>query len=82
MVRSIISGRIRAEMSCMARYVSTDILIDGDELCRLFRGGRGAMDACCKAMSAELRLGDTVIIEGAAHRGGCGYEYQLPRKRQ
>jgi hypothetical protein len=72
---------LRAQMSRAAAYGATDILINGGELCRLFRGSAVAMDACTKAMRAELKPGDTVIIEAGAGVGMTA-RYLLPRKGQ
>ena len=60
-------------------YGATEIVINGGELCRtLGRGYRRDADACTNVMRAELKPGDTVIIEA-----GAGVEmtvrYRLPR---
>jgi Rad3-related DNA helicase len=69
---------LRAQMACAAAYGATDILINGGELCRLFRGSVTALDACTRAMQAELKPGDIVIIEAGAGVG-MTVRYLLPR---
>lgn len=72
---------LQAHFSRAASHGATDILINGGELCRPFRGSITAMDACTKAMRAELKPGDLVLIEAG---GGVGMtvRYRLPRKEQ
>jgi hypothetical protein len=72
---------LRAQMSRAAAYGATDILINGGELCRLFRGSAVAMDACTRAMQAELKPGDMVIIEAGAGVG-MTVRYRLRREGQ
>jgi hypothetical protein len=71
---------LRAQMDRAASHGAVDILINAGELCRTLRGGVASMDACSKAMRAELIPGDTVIIEAG---GGVGMtvRYLLPRER-
>jgi hypothetical protein len=72
---------LRSQMARAAAYGATDILINGDELCRLFRGSAVAMDACTRAMRAELKPGDTVLVEAGAGVGMTA-RYRLPREWQ
>jgi hypothetical protein len=62
-----------------ASHGAADILINGGELCRPFRGSVTARDACSKAMRAELKSGDVVLIEAGAGVG-MTVRYRLPRQ--
>lgn len=44
---------LRAQMSRAEAGGATDMLINGDELCRLFRESANAMDACSNTMRAR-----------------------------
>jgi hypothetical protein len=70
---------IRALMSRANAHGATEILINGNELCRTLRGERASMDACSKAMRAELKPGDTVIVDEGAGVG-MTVRYLLPRR--
>jgi len=70
---------LRSQMDSAAEYLALDILITAGELCRTLRGGIAATDACTKAMKAELKPGDTLIIEAGAGVGMTA-RYQLPRR--
>jgi hypothetical protein len=69
---------IRALMSRANAQRATEILINGNELCRALRGDSASMDACHKAMRAALKPGDTVIVDEAAGVG-MTVRYLLPR---
>jgi hypothetical protein len=62
-----------------AAYCATLSLISGGELRRLFRGSIAAWDACTKAIRAELKPDDNVIIEAGAGVG-MTVRYRLSRK--
>jgi hypothetical protein len=49
-----------------ASHGAVDILINGGELYRPFRGSVTARDVCNKAMRADLKPGDAVLIEAGA----------------
>ena len=70
---------LRSQMGSAAAHLALDILITAGELCRTLRGGIAATDACTKAMQAELKPGDTLIIEAGAGVG-MTVRYRLPRK--
>ena len=69
---------LRSQMASAASNGATDILINGGELRRLFRGSAIALDACTRAMQAELKSGDMVIIEADAGVG-MTVRHLLPR---
>jgi hypothetical protein len=70
---------LRALMSRAEAGGATDIVIAGDELCRLFRESVIAMEACTNAMRAELKPSDIVLIE-AGPGVWMTVRYLLPRK--
>jgi hypothetical protein len=70
---------LRSQMSRAAANGATDILVHGDELCRALHGNSASMEACSKAMQAELKPGDMVFIE-AGPGVGMTINYLLPRK--
>jgi UDP-N-acetylmuramyl pentapeptide synthase len=57
---------LHAQFARAASHGATDILINGGELCRAFRGSITAQDACSTAIRAELKPGDVVLIEAGA----------------
>jgi hypothetical protein len=69
---------IRAQMSRAASHGATFILINGGELRRKLRGDEASVEACSKAMRAELNPGDIVLIE-ASPGVGMTIRYMLPR---
>jgi cobalamin biosynthesis protein CbiD len=70
---------LRSQMGRATSHGATEILINGGELCRTLGEGITATDACTKAMRAELKPGDTVIIE-AGEGVGMTVRYRFPRK--
>jgi hypothetical protein len=70
---------LRSRIDRAALNGATEILIDGDELCRTLRGDITAPDACSKAMRDELKHGDIVFIE-TGPGVGMTIRYLLPRK--
>ena len=70
---------LRLQMAQAAAHGALYILINAGELCRTLRSGIASPDACIKAMRAELKPYDTVIIEAEAGVG-MTVRYQLPRE--
>jgi hypothetical protein len=59
-----------------------DVLVNSGELCRTIPGGSSSSASCCDAMQAELKLGDTLLVERADGAGTTGMtvRYLLPRR--
>ena len=57
-----------------------DILINSQELCRTFRTCSSWL-SCCNAMEAEMKVGDTLVVE-RANQAGMTVRYLLPRNTQ
>ena len=58
-----------------------DVLINSRELHRSFGGYPGSlhgMPSCCDAMQAEIKPGDTLVVE-RTNRAGMTVRYRLPR---
>jgi hypothetical protein len=58
-----------------------DLLVNSGELCRSLPTGSDWSDCCCDAMEAEMKLGDTLLVE-RANGEGMTVRYLLPRTRQ
>jgi hypothetical protein len=71
---------LRAQMSRATADGATELLINGKALCRSLRGDGSSISACSKAMRAELKPGDTVIVDEGAGEGMI-IRYLLPRQR-
>jgi hypothetical protein len=54
---------------------ATTIVVTSAELCRSIRDASHSSQACCEAMQAEIKPGDTVI----EHTSGMTVRYLLPR---
>jgi hypothetical protein len=54
-----------------------DVLINSGELCRSVRAGPESA-SCCDAMEAELKLGDTIVLD-RSNGAGMTVRYLLPR---
>jgi hypothetical protein len=70
-----------AQMSRAAKVGLIDVLINSGELYRSLGGYPGSMHgmpSCCDAMQAEIKAGDTVLIERASG-AGMTVRYLLPR---
>ena len=72
---------LRAQMNRAAKGGLIDVLINSGELYRSLGGYPGSMHgmpSCCDAMQAEMKPGDTVLIE-RANSAGMTVRYLLPR---
>jgi hypothetical protein len=67
-----------AQMSRAEGVGRKDLLINSGELCRSIPTGGSWMAYCCDAMEAEMKLGDTLLIE-RANGVGMTVRYLLPR---
>jgi hypothetical protein len=66
------------QMAEAATNGQLNILINSQELCRSIRTGSAWSSSCCDAMEAEMKLGDTLIIE-RVNGAGMSVRYLLPR---
>jgi hypothetical protein len=61
------TDHFRQELSAqLARAVQNgrlDLLISAGELCRSIQYGGASQASCCEAMEAEMRTGDTLLLE-------------------
>jgi hypothetical protein len=55
-----------------------DVVINSGELCRTIPRGTAWSNACCDAMQAEFRQGDTMVLD-LTNRAGMTVRYLLPR---
>jgi hypothetical protein len=69
---------LRAQLSRAAQGGRIDVLINSGELCRSILGGTAWANACCDAMQAEFRLGDTILLDRSSG-AGMTVIYLLPR---
>jgi hypothetical protein len=70
-----------AQMSRAFKGGLIDVLINARELHRSLGGYPGSlqwMPSCCGAMQAELKPGDTLLVERASD-AGMTVRYRLPR---
>ena len=70
-----------AQMNRAAKGGLTDVLISSGELYRSLGGYPGSqhgMPLCCDAMQAEMKSGDTLLVE-RSHGVGMTVRYLLPR---
>jgi hypothetical protein len=57
-----------------------DVLINSGELCRSIATGAAWSSYCCDAMEAEIKAGDTLVLE-RLNGAGMTVRYLLPRIR-
>ena len=70
-----------AQMGRATAHGAIDMLVNSGELYRSLGGYRGStqgMPACCDAMQAEIKAGDTLLVEGT-NGAGMTVRYLLPR---
>jgi hypothetical protein len=67
-----------ARMARAATSGQIDVLINSGELCRSIATGCAWSPSCCDAMEAEMKLGDTLLIE-RVNGAGMTVRYLLPR---
>jgi hypothetical protein len=67
-----------AQLDRAATGGTIDVLITSGELCRAVPKGSAWSNACCDAMQAEFRQGDTMVL-GRTNRAGMTVRYLLPR---
>ena len=70
------------QMSRAAKSGQIDVLINCGELYRSLGGYPGSthgMSFCCDAMQAEMKPGDTLLVE-RVHGAGMTVRYLLPRR--
>lgn len=71
-----------AQLGRAAKGGRTDVLIDSAELLRSLGscpGSMHGMPSCCDAMQAEMKPGDTLVVE-RANAAGMTVRYLLPRR--
>jgi hypothetical protein len=69
---------LRTQMARAATNGQIDLLINSGELCRSVATGSSWSPSCCDAMEAEMKLGDTLLIE-RTNGAGMTVRYLLPR---
>ena len=72
---------LQAQMARAAEGGRIDVLINSGELYRSLGGYLGSdhgMPSCCDAMQAEMKLGDTLLLE-RSNGAGMTVRYLLPR---
>jgi len=70
-----------AQMSRAFKGGPIDVLINSRELHRSLGGYPGSMHgmpSCCDAMQAEIKPGDTLVVD-RANAAGMSVRYRLPR---
>lgn len=67
-----------AQLRRAAAEGATTIVVTSAELCRSIRDASHSSQACCEAMQAEIKPGDTVIEQTS----GMTVRYLLPRTGQ
>jgi glycerate kinase len=76
------TDHFRQELTAqLARAVKSgrlEILINSRELCRSVGNGGASATYCCDAMEAEMRTGDTLLLE-RDNGAGLTVRYRLPR---
>jgi UDP-N-acetylmuramyl pentapeptide synthase len=78
----ISTDHFRQELTAqLARAVKggrLDVLINSGELCRSVQNGGASAASCCDAMEAEMKTGDTLLVE-RSNGAGLTVRYLLPR---
>jgi hypothetical protein len=72
---------LQEQMGRAAHGGRMDVLINSWELFRSLGGYPGSthgMPSCCDAMQAEMKLGDTMLLDRTS-RAGMTVRYMLPR---
>jgi UDP-N-acetylmuramate-alanine ligase len=54
------------------------VVVNSAELCRSIRNANHSSQACCEAMQAEVKPGDTVLVQSSG--SGMTVRYLLPRR--
>jgi hypothetical protein len=67
-----------AQMARAAAVGRIDVLINSGELCRSLPANNSWSASCCDAMEAEIKLGDTLLVE-RVNGAGMTVRYLLPR---
>jgi UDP-N-acetylmuramyl pentapeptide synthase len=70
---------LAALLSRAVRNGRLDVLINSGELCRSIRNGGAFAATCCDAMEAEMKTGDTLLVE-RSNGAGMTVRYLLPRR--
>jgi hypothetical protein len=75
------TDHFRHELIEQLRRAATDgaktIVVTSRELCRSIRDASHSSQACCEAMQAEVKPGDTVLQQSSG--SGMTVRYLLPR---
>jgi hypothetical protein len=69
-----------AQLDRAATGRRVNVLINSGELCRCIPMGSVSSKACCDAMQAEFKHGDTIILDRTSG-AGLTVRYLLPRAR-
>ena len=67
-----------AQLGRSAQGGRIDVVINSGELCRTVPRGSSWSNACCDAMQAEFKLGDTMLLDRSSG-AGMTVRYLLPR---
>jgi hypothetical protein len=70
---------LTAQLARAVKGGRLDILINSGELCRSIQSAGAFADSCCDAMEAEMKAGDTLLIE-RSNGAGLTVRYLLPRR--
>jgi hypothetical protein len=54
---------LSAQLAGAVQNGRLDLLISASELCRSIQNGGASQAYCCDAMEAEMRIGDTLLLE-------------------
>ena len=71
---------LTAQLDRAATGGRIDVLINSGELCRSIAGGSAWSSYCSDAMEAEMKMGDTLVVE-RINGVGMTVRYLLPRYR-
>jgi UDP-N-acetylmuramyl pentapeptide synthase len=69
-----------AQLGRAATQGHIDIVVNAGELCRAIPCGSSSSASCCDAMQAEMKPGDTVILD-RTNGAGMTIRYLLPRSK-
>jgi hypothetical protein len=70
--------QLLAQLGRASQSGRIDVLINSGELCRTIPRGTAWSNACCDAMQAEFKQGDTMILD-RTNGAGMTVRYLLPR---
>jgi hypothetical protein len=69
---------LRAQLAQAGKVGLIDVVINSGELCRSINNGSSWSAFCCDAMQAEIKPGDTLVLD-QTNGVGMTVRYLLPR---